>query len=77
MWLTEVCQHKSFFVDITPDTLDWVRNCFKALLDTSTTKYFFTKRRQEDNFMWLRKTKNKSKTDITAEIFRIDNKGRK
>ena len=77
MWLTEVCQHKSFFVDITPDTLDWVRNCFKALLDTSTTKHFFTERWQEDNCMWLRKTKNKSKTAITVEIFRIDNKGRK
>ncbi|KAA0026125.1 hypothetical protein E5676_scaffold263G00270 [Cucumis melo var. makuwa] len=27
--------------------------------------------------MWVRKTKNKSKTSITAEIFRIDKKGRK
>lgn len=80
MWLTEVCQHKSFSIDITPDTLEWVRKCFKALLDTSTSKHFFTERRQEDNCMcgWERqRIYYKSKTNITVEIFRIDNKGRK
>uniref|UniRef100_A0A9I9DN18 DUF4283 domain-containing protein n=1 Tax=Cucumis melo TaxID=3656 RepID=A0A9I9DN18_CUCME len=64
-------------MDITPDILDWIRNCFKYLLDTTTSKHFFTERRLEDNCMWVRKTKNKSKTSITAEIFRIDKKGRK
>ncbi|KAA0035247.1 LINE-1 retrotransposable element ORF2 protein [Cucumis melo var. makuwa] len=64
-------------MDITPDTLEWIRNCFKDLLDTSTTKHFFAEKRSEDNCMWVRKTKNKSKTSITVEIFRIDNKGRK
>ncbi|TYK04225.1 hypothetical protein E5676_scaffold24967G00330 [Cucumis melo var. makuwa] len=77
MWLTEVCQHKSFSMDITPDALDWIINCFKDLLDTTTLKHFFTERRLENNCMWVRKTKNKSKTSITAEIFRLDNKGRK
>ncbi|KAA0055834.1 hypothetical protein E5676_scaffold901G00060 [Cucumis melo var. makuwa] len=52
MWLTEVCHHKSFSMNITPNTLDWIRSCFKTLLNTSTTKHFFTERRQEDNCMW-------------------------
>uniref|UniRef100_A0A9I9E6B2 Uncharacterized protein n=1 Tax=Cucumis melo TaxID=3656 RepID=A0A9I9E6B2_CUCME len=64
-------------MDISPDTLDWIRKCFKALLETSNTKHFFNERRQEDYCMWVRKTKNKSKSGSTAEIFRIDNKGRK
>ncbi|TYK13823.1 hypothetical protein E5676_scaffold488G00870 [Cucumis melo var. makuwa] len=64
-------------MDISPETLDWIRKCFKALLETSNTKHLFNERRQEDYCMWVRKTKNKSKSGSTAEIFRIDNKGRK
>ncbi|KAA0047997.1 hypothetical protein E6C27_scaffold385G00620 [Cucumis melo var. makuwa] len=64
-------------MDISPDILDWIRKCFKALLETSNTKHLFNERRQEDYCMWVRKTKNKSKSGSTTEIFRIDNKGRK
>lgn len=43
----------------------------------STSKHFFTERRHEENYMWVRKTKNKRESGIATEIFRIDNKGRK
>lgn len=74
MWLTEICHHKSFSMDISPDTLDWIKKCFKSLLDTSNAKHFFTERRQEDYCMWVGKIKNKSKYGTIAKIFKIDNK---
>lgn len=77
MWLTEVCYHKSFSMDVTPGTLDWIRKSFKLLLDNPTNRHFFIEKRYVDSCMWLRKTKNKSKSGNTAEIFKINNKGRK
>lgn len=67
----------NFFFPCIARQTDWTRKCFKDLMQNHSSKQFFVDRRQLDNCMWIRKTKNKSKTGNTAEIFRIDNKERK
>lgn len=47
------------------------------MIENPTNKDFFTEKRYADNCMRVRKTKNKSKSGNTGEVFRIDNKGRK
>lgn len=73
--LTEIGSYKSFFMSLFPESIDWLRNSFKTLVACPRNNRFFQERRYDEYILWIEKTSNRR--GCIAEIYRIDNKGRK
>ncbi|KAA0039949.1 hypothetical protein E5676_scaffold266G00990 [Cucumis melo var. makuwa] len=73
--ITEVGPYKSFSIAITPDSLEWLKMTFKALLNTPRTTRFFVEKRYVDFCLWVQKIHNRR--GYIAEIYRVDDRGRK
>ncbi|TYK18363.1 hypothetical protein E5676_scaffold456G00820 [Cucumis melo var. makuwa] len=73
--ITEVGPYKSFSIAITPDSLEWLKTTFKALLNTPRTTRFFVEKRYVDFCLWVQKIHNRR--GYIAEIYRVDDRGRK
>ncbi|TYK29576.1 hypothetical protein E5676_scaffold655G001820 [Cucumis melo var. makuwa] len=73
--ITEVGPYKSFSIAITPDSLEWLKMTFKALLNTPRTTRFFVEKRYVDFCLWVQTIHNRR--GYIAEIYRVDDRGRK
>lgn len=75
MLITEVGPYKSFSIAITMESLEWLKNTFKALLNTPRTTRFFVEKRYVDFCLWVQKIHNRK--GYIAEIYRVDERGRR
>ena len=73
--ITEVGPYKSFSIAVTLESLEWLKSSFRTLLDTPRTTRFFLEKRFEDYCLWVQKTYNRK--GYIAEIYRVDDRGRK
>ena len=67
--------YKSYSISVTPESFVWLSSTFSTLLDTPRTTRFFLEKRFEDNCLWVQKIHNRK--GYLAEIFRVDDRGRK
>ncbi|TYK24535.1 hypothetical protein E5676_scaffold266G00770 [Cucumis melo var. makuwa] len=73
--ITEVGPYKSFSIAVTLESLEWLKSSFRTLLDTPRTTRFFLEKRFEECCLWVQKTYNRK--GYIAEIYRVDDRGRK
>lgn len=73
--LSEIEAHKSFSVILYPDSIDWLRKFFDTLLKIPRNNKFFQEKRYDTYILCIEKTFNKK--GYLAEIYRLDEKGRK
>lgn len=73
--ITEYSAYKTFVIVITSYELFWLKKAVNTLINTPKNNRFFMENRENGQCMWLSKTQNKK--GYLAEIFKVDDKGRK
>ena len=67
--------YKLYSISVPPESFDWLKSTFNTLIETPRTTRFFLEKRFDDNCLWVQKTRNCK--GYLAEIFRVDDRGRK
>lgn len=73
--LSEVSYHKTFTMSLYPNSIDWLRASFTTPLKIPRSNRFFQEKKYYSYFLWIEKTSNKR--GYIAEIYRLDDKGKK
>lgn len=75
MLLSEIGSYKSFSMPLKPKSVEWLKVTFQNLIATPRNNRFFQEKRCDEYCLWVDKTSNRRGS--IAEIFRIDDRGRK
>lgn len=62
-------------MSLHPESIDWLFATFKTLITIPRNNRFFQERRYAGYILWIEKTSNRR--GCIAEIYRVDDKGRK